>query len=60
MVNSGWVLANTYEDTFGHVYPKGVWSYFGKRASSEISLSVVALASFKGETRFFCMHRSFH
>lgn len=54
MVNSGWVLLNTFEDDFGDVYPKGVWDLFRKkRFSSEISRSVVALASFRGETRFF-------
>jgi small nuclear ribonucleoprotein (snRNP)-like protein len=53
MVNSGWVLVNTFEDTFGNVYPEGVWTSIRKRVSSEISRSVVALASFNGKTRFF-------
>ena len=37
MVNSGWVLVNTFEDTFGDVYPEGVWTCIRKRVSSEIS-----------------------
>ncbi|RCV10553.1 hypothetical protein SETIT_2G120900v2 [Setaria italica] len=53
MVNRGMILVNTCEDPFGDLYPKGVWGVFRKRVSSEISRNVVALASFKGETRFF-------
>ncbi|RCV10588.1 hypothetical protein SETIT_2G122300v2 [Setaria italica] len=53
MVNRGMILVNTCEDPFGDLYPKGVWGEFRKRVSSEISRNVVALASFKGETRFF-------
>ncbi|CAL5074660.1 unnamed protein product [Urochloa decumbens] len=53
MVKRGMKLVNTCEDPFGDLYPKGVWGEFRKRVSSEISRNVVALASFKGETRFF-------
>ncbi|XP_012699060.1 uncharacterized protein LOC101785864 [Setaria italica] len=53
MVNRGMILVNTCEDPFGDLYPKGVWGEFKKRVSSEISRNVVALACFKGETRFF-------
>ncbi|CAL5074710.1 unnamed protein product [Urochloa decumbens] len=53
MVNRGMILVNTFECPFGDVYPKGVWGKFRKRVSSEITRNVVALASFKGDTRFF-------
>ncbi|CAN6174053.1 unnamed protein product [Urochloa humidicola] len=53
MVNRGMILVNTFECPFGDVYPEGVWRKFRKRVSSEISRNIVALASFKGDTRIF-------
>ncbi|CAO1947352.1 unnamed protein product [Urochloa humidicola] len=53
MLDDDMVLANTFEDTFGDVCGQGVWSELSKTASSNLNRSVVALASFKGETRFF-------
>ncbi|CAM0147827.1 unnamed protein product [Urochloa decumbens] len=47
------VLANTFEETFGDVCGQGIWSELSKTATSNLNRSVVALASFKGETMFF-------
>ncbi|XP_066309198.1 uncharacterized protein [Miscanthus floridulus] len=48
----GMTLVNTFEETFGDIYPKGVWREFSTKASS-IYHNVVALASFNGKKRNF-------
>jgi hypothetical protein len=53
-------LVNSFEDKFGSsVYPEGVWKAFKGRVASEISRSVVALASFKGDFTVVC-YLTFH
>ncbi|KAL6853393.1 hypothetical protein ACP4OV_019422 [Aristida adscensionis] len=47
------VLVRTFEETFGDKYDEGTWSVFSETASSNISQSVVALASFYGGKRIF-------
>jgi len=47
------ILVNTFEDTFGNIYGKGVWRKLSGKAASSIVRNVVALASFNGEKRFF-------
>ncbi|CAM0144366.1 unnamed protein product [Urochloa decumbens] len=49
------VLVNSFEDTFGDKYDsgKGVWGVFSETISEELSQSVVSLASYNGDTRFF-------
>ncbi|KAF8780870.1 hypothetical protein HU200_000824 [Digitaria exilis] len=47
------ILVNTFEEPFGDMHGKGVWSKLGKKAHSRINRSVVALASFNGEKRIF-------
>uniref|UniRef100_A0A0E0K7Q0 Peptidase S1 domain-containing protein n=1 Tax=Oryza punctata TaxID=4537 RepID=A0A0E0K7Q0_ORYPU len=44
--NDGMILVNTFEETFGDIYGKGVWSKLSKKSCSNIDRSVVALASF--------------
>lgn len=44
---------NAFEEHFGDKYPNGVWGEFKKEISSNISDTVVALASFHGESKFF-------
>ncbi|CAL5063746.1 unnamed protein product [Urochloa decumbens] len=46
-------LVNTFENYFGDVYCSGVWKELGKRVRRKIRRSVVSLASFNGDTRFF-------
>jgi hypothetical protein len=50
------ILVNTFEEPFGDICGKGgnkrgkdVWTKLGEKASSRISRSVVALASFNGD-----------
>ncbi|CAN6217100.1 unnamed protein product, partial [Urochloa humidicola] len=59
---SGMTLAYTFEDYFGDVYHNGVWKdvhyngvwkKLGKRVCQKIRRSVVSLASFTGDTRYF-------
>ncbi|KAF8759255.1 hypothetical protein HU200_010290 [Digitaria exilis] len=47
------ILVNTFEETFGNIYGKGVWRKLSGKASSSMVHNVVALASFSGEKRFF-------
>ena len=42
------ILANTFEETFGDTYDKGVWKKFNNGASN-IRRNIVALASFNGD-----------
>jgi len=46
------ILANTFEETFGDTYDKGVWKKIINGASN-IRRNIVALASFTGGKRFF-------
>jgi len=46
------VLVNTFEETFGDMFDKGVWSKLSEQAF-KIDHTVVALALFIGEKRFF-------
>ncbi|KAG2566574.1 hypothetical protein PVAP13_7NG184702 [Panicum virgatum] len=52
MLGAGMVLVNTFEETFGDMFGKGVWSKLSDQAF-KIDHTVVALASFIGEKRFF-------
>ncbi|XP_062231784.1 uncharacterized protein LOC133929158 isoform X2 [Phragmites australis] len=52
MSNDGMILVNTFEEPFGDVCGKGVWSELSETASSNIQENIVALASFNGEKRF--------
>jgi len=52
MLGAGMILANTFEETFGDTYNKGVWKKINNGASN-IRRNVVALASFTGGKRFF-------
>ncbi|CAN6182407.1 unnamed protein product [Urochloa humidicola] len=52
MLGAGMILVNTFEKPFGDIHGEGVWRKFSTRASN-INNSVVALASFNGEKRFF-------
>lgn len=49
----GMILVNTFEEFFGDIHGKGVWSKFSGQASSSLSSNVVALASYNGGKRFF-------
>ncbi|TVU43752.1 hypothetical protein EJB05_10243, partial [Eragrostis curvula] len=53
MLDAGMILVNTFEEPFGDIRGKGVWSKLGEKAYSRINRSVVALASFSGEKRNF-------
>ncbi|CAM0147816.1 unnamed protein product [Urochloa decumbens] len=53
MLDDGTILVNTFEETFGDIYPKGVWREFSKKVSSNIDRYIVALASFNGCRRSF-------
>ncbi|XP_062208183.1 uncharacterized protein LOC133909666 isoform X2 [Phragmites australis] len=53
MLHDGMILVHTFEETFGDICGEGVWSELSKKASSNIRRSVVAIASFNGEKRFF-------
>ncbi|CAM0147811.1 unnamed protein product [Urochloa decumbens] len=44
---------NTFEETFGDIYPNGVWREFSRKVSSNIDRYIVALASFNGCRRSF-------
>ncbi|CAL4952604.1 unnamed protein product [Urochloa decumbens] len=54
-VDCGMVLVNTFEDTFGDTYDsgKGVWGVLSETISKDLSQSVVSLASYDGDARFF-------
>uniref|UniRef100_A0A0D3HI74 Uncharacterized protein n=1 Tax=Oryza barthii TaxID=65489 RepID=A0A0D3HI74_9ORYZ len=51
--NDGMILANTFEEPFGNVCGKGVWSELSEDVASNICENIVALASFNGEKRSF-------
>jgi hypothetical protein len=54
---------NAFEEHFGDKYPNGVWGEFKKEISSNISYTVVALASFHGDftlTRCLIFHIYVH
>lgn len=57
------ILVNTFEETFGDIYPKGVWRELSNKASANIDRYVVALASFDGTVIYnnvpFCHIRYF-
>ncbi|OEL35129.1 hypothetical protein BAE44_0003853 [Dichanthelium oligosanthes] len=53
MLNYGIILANNFEEPFGDICGKGVWSELSETVASNIHDNTVALASFSGETRFF-------
>uniref|UniRef100_A0A0E0R458 Uncharacterized protein n=1 Tax=Oryza rufipogon TaxID=4529 RepID=A0A0E0R458_ORYRU len=44
--NDGMILANTFEEPFGNVCGKGVWSELSEDVASNICENIVALASF--------------
>jgi hypothetical protein len=48
----GMVLVNTFEEPFGDVYCKCVWSELSKKVSATICRNVVALASFNGNLQY--------
>jgi len=50
---SGMKLVYTFEEPFGDVYQDGIWKKLGKRFCRKICRSVVSLASFTGDTRYF-------
>ncbi|XP_066315892.1 uncharacterized protein [Miscanthus floridulus] len=54
------ILVNSFEEPFGDTHDKGdkgVWSELKETVATNIDENIVALASFNGEKRFFCMHR---
>ncbi|KAL6606196.1 hypothetical protein ACP70R_041849 [Stipagrostis hirtigluma subsp. patula] len=51
--SSGMTLVNTFEEHFGDVYRSGVWKQLDKGVRRKIRRSVVSLASFSGDSRFF-------
>ncbi|KAK3163103.1 hypothetical protein QOZ80_1BG0097710 [Eleusine coracana subsp. coracana] len=53
LLNDGMVLVNTFEEPFGDIFDKGVWSKLSEKAVSNIRENVVALASFTGKRRIF-------
>ncbi|KAG0541111.1 hypothetical protein BDA96_03G467900 [Sorghum bicolor] len=53
MLPDGIVLAYTFEEPFGDIYDKGVWSELRGMAATNIQENIVALASFNGKKRFF-------
>ncbi|KAK3132545.1 hypothetical protein QOZ80_6AG0524230 [Eleusine coracana subsp. coracana] len=51
--NCDMVLVHSFEERFGDTYPVGAWNIFkDKEKLGDVYQNVVALASFKGETRF--------
>uniref|UniRef100_A0A804RFE5 Uncharacterized protein n=1 Tax=Zea mays TaxID=4577 RepID=A0A804RFE5_MAIZE len=59
----GSMNVNAFEEHFGDKYPNGVWGEFKKEISSNISYTVVALASFHGDftlTRCLIFHIYVH
>ncbi|CAM0147764.1 unnamed protein product [Urochloa decumbens] len=53
MLNDGVILANNFEEPFGDICGRGVWSELREAVASNIHGNIVALASFNGEKRFF-------
>ncbi|CAL4972056.1 unnamed protein product [Urochloa decumbens] len=53
MLNDGIILANNFEEPFGDICGRGVWSELRETVASNIHDNTVALASFNGEKRFF-------
>ncbi|CAD6259541.1 unnamed protein product [Miscanthus lutarioriparius] len=56
---SGMTLVNTFEEPFGDIYHHGVWKQLSRGVSEKIHHSVVTLASFKGDERFFACSGTF-
>ncbi|XP_066313514.1 uncharacterized protein [Miscanthus floridulus] len=54
-IDCGMVLVNSFEEIFGDTYDsgKGVWGILKETISKDLSQSVVSLASYNGETRYF-------
>ncbi|CAA0834988.1 Unknown protein [Striga hermonthica] len=52
-------LVNTFEEPFGDIYPHGVWKQLSIGVNEKINDSVVTLASFKGDERFFACSGTF-
>lgn len=50
----GMILANTFEEPFGNVCGKGVWSELSEDVASNICENIVALASFNGDFTVLC------
>ncbi|CAO2195943.1 unnamed protein product [Urochloa humidicola] len=53
ILNDGIILANNFEEPFGDICGRGVWSELRETVASNIHENIVALASFNGEKRFF-------
>ncbi|XP_022682438.1 uncharacterized protein LOC101760608 isoform X1 [Setaria italica] len=53
MLGARMILVNTFEETFGDMCGKGVWSKLSGKAAFSIRRNVVALASFNGGKRIF-------
>ncbi|EEE52753.1 hypothetical protein OsJ_35189 [Oryza sativa Japonica Group] len=49
----GMILAYTFEEPFGDIFGKGVWSELSEDVASSICENTVALASFNGDKRTF-------
>ncbi|XP_066316801.1 uncharacterized protein [Miscanthus floridulus] len=47
------ILANNFEEPFGDIYGKGVWSKLSRTIASNMHENIVALASFNGGKRIF-------
>lgn len=60
MLPDGIVLAYTFEEPFGDIYDKGVWSELRGTAAPNIQENIVALASFNGKKKVFCLHGLFY
>ncbi|CAN6311068.1 unnamed protein product, partial [Urochloa humidicola] len=57
--DSNMILVNTFEEPFGDVYRHGVWKQLCKGVPQKIRRSVVSLASFNGDMRFFACSGTF-
>lgn len=53
------ILAYTFEEPFGDIFGKGVWSELSEDVASSICENTVALASFNGDFSVLCCLR-FH
>ncbi|XP_066311654.1 uncharacterized protein [Miscanthus floridulus] len=50
------ILANNFEEPFSDIYGKGAWSELSETVASNVHENIVAVASFSGEKKVFCMH----
>jgi hypothetical protein len=48
------ILANNFEEPFGDIYGKGVWSKLSETIASNMHENIVALASFNGGFTVLC------